>query len=144
MIENNISNTLKKLTLHAFTESVGKRTELKRLLGNIDVAVKTREILGFIQFEAMWQAQRESGDDLYLFTEFKLAPEFLEKALFFDLDADVPLNYLKWQFILPLIDNLSPTPSNVIDYLCLGEVTVDAESDKSYINSYLVDLLKSS
>jgi hypothetical protein len=63
-------------------------------------------------------------DKVFLYFSFAI----FEISIVGFLDADVPLNYLKWQFILPLLDNLSPIPSNVIDYLCLAEVTVDTDT----------------
>lgn len=81
----------------------------------LDLAARTRHIIGAIQFEDIWQSKPEGSATFNIYLSLRLSPMTLASCL--DLNQD--MNSLEWHFVLPKYQDIpdDEKPVNFEDYL---------------------------
>lgn len=130
MNEDNLESFLREITLSAVAINADSTDDITDLQEAIDAAVKSRRIVDCVQFEEAWEDHLDDGHTTYHFINFKLSPEVCEAAY----EAGEEVNELTWNLVLPNINALADDekPETSFDWLDLGEVHVNTESDALY------------
>jgi len=120
-----VSPELKVLLHHITVSAIGelsdKNVDLSRCIGIMNEADSTRLIIGSVQFDAAWQEQVGDTDDYRAVFKFKLPPAVLIASR--DINPELYLCELSWNFALPNVNYLNKIPTDAIDYLAMGYIS---------------------
>lgn len=93
---------LHAMALDELRDFINFDEEVNRAIYKLDLAARTRQILGSIQLEDMWQELDEATQLFNVYLSMRLAPSCL--CAFLDFRED--MNSLEWRFVFPKIKEL--------------------------------------